>query len=125
MQNDANAILDDLLSRWHEWAQGYRPGRQAACPMFQRARSPRGWEDSSDITAHEVDASTMKAVDFHVGEMQDPHRAAIYCHARNLHVGGIIVWAHPRLPQDAAEREIVLVEAKNILMRRLLTAGVL
>lgn len=125
MRDDSQNIINDLLSQWHAWASGYQPvGRQGACPMFRQARSPRGWDDSSDITASDVHQSTMEAVDFQVGEMHDPHRAAIYAHARNLHAGRA-VWSSPRLPADPIERGVILIEAKNKLMRRLLSAGVL
>lgn len=125
MHDDSNHLLDDLLSRWHSWAKGFSPiAQQGACPMFRQARSPRGWEDSSDITADEVHQSTMEAVDFHVGEIPDPHRSAIYAHARNLYAGRA-VWSNPRLPSDPMERSVILMEAKNQLMRRLITAGVL
>ena len=125
MHDDSTNILDDMLSRWHAWACGYKPiGQQGACPMFRQARSPRGWEDSSDITASEVHQSTMEAIDFQVGEMRDPHRSAIHAHARNLHTGRA-VWSSPRLPTDPVERGVILMEAKNQLMLRLLASGVL
>ena len=119
------SALDDILARWHAWARGYSPaGRQGACPMFRQARSSRGWDDTADIIDAEVHQSTMEAVDFQVGEMQDPHRAAIHAHARNLHTGRS-VWPSPRLPADPMERAVILLEAMNQLMRRLMAAGVL
>lgn len=124
MKNEAVCILDDILSQWHAWSKGYRMGQQGACPMFRQARSPRGWEDSSDITASDVHQSTMETVDFQVGEMRDPHRAAIYAHARNLHTGRA-VWSSPRLPSDPQERAVVMTEAQNLLLRRLMSAGVI
>jgi Cft2 family RNA processing exonuclease len=92
--------------------------------MFRNAKSSKGWDSTSEVIEDEIRDKTMKAIDFHVGEMQDPHRAAIYIHARNCCTGRS-VWVSPRLPRDPVERTVILLEAKNDLMRRLLSAGVM
>lgn len=125
MKNEADQILDDLLSRWHGWARGYKPVPQcSADPMFRNARSAKGYDTTADLVADEVESGQLEAVDFHVSEMQDPHRSAIYCYARNQYTG-VSVWGSPRLPQDPIERGIVVMEAKNQLTRRLINAGVM
>ncbi len=125
MKNETDQILDDLLSRWHAWAKGYNPVRQcSADPMFRNARSAKGYDTTADLVADEVESGQLEAVDFHVSEMQDPHRSAIYCYAKNLYTGAS-VWGSPRLPQDPIERGIVVMEAKNQLTRRLINAGVM
>ena len=125
MRDDSSVILDDLLSRWHSWAKGFQvcpePG---ADPMFRNAKSSRGWDTVGDIIETELESSTMESIDFEVGEMADPHRSAIYCHARNL-ASKSAVWRSPRLPEDPATRAILVLEARNILTRRLLRCGVM
>lgn len=125
MQNDSHVILDDILARWHHWARSYIPVPVCgADPMFRNAKSAKGYDTTSEVVEDEITASQMKAVDFQVGEMKDPHRSAIYIHARNCYTGRN-VWLSPRLPQDPMERARILGEAKAILVGKLLSAGVM
>lgn len=125
MNNDSQAILDDILSRWHSWAKGYIPiPVSGADPMFRNAKSARGYDSTAEVIEDEITASQMKAVDFQVGEMKDPHRSAIYIHARNCYTGRN-VWLSPRLPSDPLDRARILGEAKSILIGKLLSAGVM
>lgn len=125
MFNDSKAILDDILSRWHHHCKTYRVvGEPGADPMFRNAVTSKGWNNTSDIADDAVNAAQMKAVDFHVSEMQEPHKAAIYVTARNCYTGRS-VWLSPRLPTNPEERAIVIMEARNMLTRRLMTAGVM
>lgn len=124
MKNDQDAILDDWLARWHHWAKGFRLNPNfGSDPMFRNARSPRGWDSVEDILDGELMDSTMKAIDFHVSEMHDPYRAAIYINARNCYTGRS-VWLSPRLPQDKEARDVVILEARVQLLGRLVRAGV-
>lgn len=133
MHNDSAAILDDLLSRWHHWMKE-KPVNgvdRLDDPAFRDAQSRSGWDSADDVLDREVEAVKMQAIDFHVsgdargqGGMAEPYRAAIYCIARNCYTGRK-VWISPRLPADAEERGVVLLEARNILTRRLLAAGVM
>lgn len=123
MHNDSNAILDDLLARWHHHCKHYSPVPVAGSdPMFRNAVSPKGWDSTADIADDTVNSAQMKAVDFHVGEMKEPYRAAIYITARNCYTGHS-VWMSPRLPADKEERDIVILEARNIITRKLMAAG--
>ena len=125
MFNDSAAILDDLLSRWHSWARGYRPVVQpGADPMFRNAKSGKSWDSTSDIVEDEIESNMLKVVDFQVGEMAEPGRSAIYCHARNCCTGRQ-VWMSPRLPRDPAQRATILAAAKVEITRRLMAAGVM
>jgi len=125
MRNDSNVILDDILSRWHHHCKHYSPVPIAgADPMFRNAVSPKGWDSTADIADDTVNAAQMKAVDFHVSEMRDPHKAAIYILARNCYTGRE-VWFSPRLPADKEERRVIVLEARNELCRRLMAAGML
>lgn len=125
MRDDFHDRLDDLLSRWHDWAKGYIPVPTCgADPMFRNAKSPHSSHSAYEVTDAKVEHDQMTAVDFHVGEMKDPHRSAIYIHARNCYTGRN-VWLSPRLPKDPMERARILGEAKVILVGKLLSAGVM
>lgn len=125
LMTEANYILDDWLSRWHAWGKSYKANQQTARdPVFRNAKSGRGWDSIDDIIEDDLIGTTLESIDFHVSEMQDPHRAAIYILARNLYTGRS-VWLSPRLPADPLERGIVIAEARNQLTKRLMNAGVM
>lgn len=125
MHNDSRAILEDILSRWHFHCKTCQIVSQpGADPMFRNAVSAKGWDSTSDIADDAVNAAQMKAVDFHVSEMQEPYKAAIYITARNCYTGRS-VWLSPRLPADPAERGAIIGEAKRQLTKRLMMAGVM
>ena len=124
MRDETKAILDDLLGRWHFWAKSDKlTPQKVVCAMFSGMRSPRSWDSTDDILDSEVNNKIMKAVDFAVTELQDPHRTAIYINARNCHTGHS-VWNSPRLPADPLERGAILTEARAMLLKRLISAGV-
>ena len=125
MKDDSKAILDDILGRWHAWAKGFSVVPVCgADPMFRDVRSRGGWDSADDIMELEINSKIMKSVDFHVTELKDPYRSAIYAVARNLHTGAA-VWSSPRLPADPLARGLIVVEAKRQLTKRLMVAGVL
>ncbi|MDB5887029.1 MAG: hypothetical protein JWR74_3200 [Polaromonas sp.] len=125
MKDDTKAILDDILARWHAWAKGYSAVPMCgADPMFRNARSRGGWDSADDVLDAAINSKIMKAVDFEVGEMKDPHRSAIYMTARNLHTGNS-VWNSPRLPTDPMERAGIVVDARVMLIKRLMFCGVM
>ena len=124
MRDDTKAILDDLLGRWHSWAKNFSPVAPPRFdPMFAHATSPRSWDSSDDVLDGQINSKIMAAVDFQVSEMQDPHRTAIYINARNCYTGRS-VWNSPRLPADPIERGVILTEARAMLLKRLISAGV-
>lgn len=92
--------------------------------MFRNAKSGRGWDTVEDIIESELDSDTMEGISFEVGEMADPHRAAIYAHARNL-ASRNTVWGSPRLPQDPQARALLVLDARAMLVKRLLRAGIM
>lgn len=125
MVNDSHAILDDLLSRWHSWARSYKANQQTPRdPVFRDCKSGRGWDTTDQIIEDEVQSDQMEAIDFQVGQMQDPHRAAIHILARNLSTGRN-VWLSPRVPTDPMHRAQIVGEARSILTGRLMSCGVM
>ena len=124
MQDEQNTILNDLLSRWHSWCKAYSfVAQHTTSPLFTQVTSSRRWDSADEVIQDDVDDSTMEAVDFHVYQLPEQQKAVIHIYARNLHCGAS-VWSSPRVPKDPMERAIILMEAKNALTRRLMTAGV-
>ena len=123
--DDPKLILDDLLSRWHFHCKHYNPlPSTGADPMFRNAVSAKGWDTTADIADDTLNATQMQAIDFHVSELKDPYRAAIHILARNCYTGRS-VWHSPRLPQDLAQRVIIVADARAMLQTRLIRAGVM
>lgn len=121
-----DASLDYLLILMHNAtdrdsvAAGY-PSHAAGMALYRPSKQHDSENGAADSDA---DATLGQAVDFHVSEMADPHRTAIRVNARNL-ATGVHVWGSARLPLDPVERAILLMEARNQIMRRLQTAGLL
>ncbi len=131
MHNDSSAILDDLLSRWHFHCRFFNTSVRSADPMFKNALRAKGEQTVAAISEDQWEAGAMKAIDNIVfgdkqgqGGMVDPHRAAALILARNCYTGRS-VWISPRLPADREERAVVVLEARNMLTRRLMAAGVI
>ena len=125
MRNDIDNILDSLLADWHCWASNFRHVAQSgSCAMFTDVKSSRQWQDADEVLDSAKHNSTMKAIDFHVNELEPSHRTALQIKARNL-VTGVSVWTSARLPADPQARAVILMTAKNLLMARLSAAGVM
>lgn len=124
MRDETDAILDDLLSRWHAYCKGFQLSAQAASPMFRQAKRAKGEQTLEAISEDAHWDGVFRSMDFHVSEMADPYRTAIYMNARNCYTGRT-VWFSPRLPQDPVARAIILGEARRELIRRLVAAGVM
>ena len=100
MKDEQNTILDDLLSRWHSWNASYElTSTPSTSPMFRQAKSSRGWDSASEIIHDEAESATMERVDFVICGMQEPHRSAVYAHARNLCTGKK-VWSSQRVSTE-------------------------
>jgi hypothetical protein len=125
MTDDQHAILDDLLSRWHQWqprraTTGYAP-KSLVCGAY---RTSRQYDDTNGALDDDLNALRCRQVDHDVCTMHDPHRAAIYVLARNLATGAN-VWISPRLPADPGERASIVSQARVILTKKLIASGVL
>jgi len=125
MRNDSDAILDDILIRWHQWEPG-RVGRgfndrALVCGEF---RVSRQYDDMNGALDLEIEDAIMAQVDFEIEELMHPWRTAIHVLARALTVG-CEVFTSPRLPADREEREAIVQQARVQLTQRLLAAGVM
>ncbi len=126
MTAEENATLDDLLQRWHRWADAYRPKtgwntRSAGAGQF---RVSRQYDTENGALDSDMEASVMETIEHQVGQMDGAHQTALHCQARAL-VLGCVVFVSPRLPQDRAERQALVNEARQRLMVRLQSAGVM
>lgn len=127
MVDESAAILDDLLCRWHQWQQDrhrYGRGYPSRAIVCGECRISRQYDDANGALDDAVDHQVMRGLDFQVGEMRDPHKAAIYANARALVVGAA-VWSSPRLPLDRLERAHIVAEARDQLVTRLHDAGIM
>ena len=124
MKTKANNILNDLIVEWWRWSKGWTGvAGYNTCAMFHDVKSSRQWDSETDVLDGSLHNSQMKAVDFHIGELDATHRTAIQIQARNLATGAS-VWRSPRLPTDPNELAKVITEAKLALLKRLDVAGV-
>lgn len=110
-----NDLLNEILYGWHSWsagdtiAEGY-PSRSPSCAL-----GPAGSDG---------DGPCMETVDAVMDAIPQPHRTALAFQARNLH-SRAQVWSSPRLPANWEERQILLMEARNLFTRGLMEKGVL
>jgi hypothetical protein len=126
MQGDHDAILDDLLSRWHSWMHGAKVGRgfNDSALVVGDYLTSRQYDDMNGKLDADLDEIRSRQVDFEVGEMLHPHRTAIYVLARNLCTGHE-VWMSPRLPAPGEALDQIVREARGIITARLINAGVI
>jgi hypothetical protein len=119
------AVLDDLLARWHRWQSAHvgRGFNRRALVVGEYVTS-RQYDDTNGALDDRLDNMQMRAVEFAVGQMVEPYKAAIYANARALHCG-VTVFSSPRLPPDPCERMLVVAGARQILTARLQSAGVM
>jgi len=123
MIDDSRNLLSDLLRQWHRWASGYQHvGGINSSPMF-RGTVPNKTREDDDAVDGAINNSTCEAINFQIFEMSPAHRTVLQLQARNLYTGAS-VWSSPRLPADPEERTVILMEARNALMKRLIFCGV-
>lgn len=126
MGNDIDAILDDLLSRWHHWSSQHEhvSGFSGVSAAFRLFRVSRQYDDTNGALDDDVEHSIMAAVHGCIEAVEQPWRTAIYIDARNLHTG-ISVWSSPRIPQEPIEREQFVADSRVMLAAQLHRFGVM
>lgn len=122
-----NEVLDAILSLWHRWQQADKGvngfNRKALVIGDTRPFWVQHHSQLEQLDA-ELDNFQSRQVDHEVRQMEDPHRTAIYCDARNV-CNGIAVWNSPRLPQSEEARAVILKYARLFLVKRLKSSGVM
>jgi hypothetical protein len=125
MKDETRYLLDDLLREWHKWAETFTMlGSHTVAPMFNGYSSSRQYDSESDVLDGSLHGDQMRAVNFHIEELEPIQRTAICINARNLHTGKS-VWISARLPDDIQMRQEILAVARNNLLKRLQSAGML
>ena len=125
MRNDIDNLLNDLLSSHHKWARRTRfgkgyPSESASC---KDARASRQYDDSNGALDSGLDDSRMEAFDAVLYRIEQPWLTALQVQARNLATGSN-VWSSPRLPVDPLERSILILEARNKILKELVKDGI-
>lgn len=126
MDNDIQGVLSGLLADWHKYSththqRGGYPGKAAG---FGQSRSNSQYDWQTGVESDLVDKRIMQGFDAAAQRVPQPWLTALQFEARNLAVR-YQVWASPRLPQDPAELEVLILEARNRLLRELARDGVL
>lgn len=128
-RDSVDAQLDALLADWYEHCQGYQMTRSftgAASAQEYRAPIYMDWKNGAeDERAKEL---VVSQVDAAIQRLPNPegrrYRTAIEFYARNL-VRRITVWYSPYLPPTRAERDVLILEARNMLLLELRKDGVI
>lgn len=127
-RTDLDWTVDHLLADWHVWRSHYRitkghSGTDATCRDY---RPPGHWDWANGAADARADDLVMRAVDHSVGRVPNtpqPWNLALQFEARNLH-SGAAVWSSPALPKSKEERAVLVLEARNLLVRELRKEGV-
>lgn len=110
-----NDMLNEILREWHQWSSEYTMGRGYSSRSPSCIAGPAGGAS---------DGADMETVDAVIDAIPQPQRTALAFQARNLS-SRAQVWTSPRLPVDWEERQILLMEARNLLTRGLMAAGLI
>lgn len=124
--DDIEEVLNDLLSRWHHWADHFRAvaGYNTCSSAMQQYRASRQYDSENGALDQDNENRTMAAVDACIDRVQQPHRTALHINARNLCTGNT-VWRSVRLPADDMQRALLVAEAREKLTKLLSARGVL
>lgn len=126
MQNDIQHLLSGMLADWHIWsthtaARSGLPGRAAG---FGQSRSNSQYDWETGVESELVDRRIMEGFDATIQRIPQPWLTALQFEARNLAVR-YQVWHSPRLPANREELDILILEARNRLLKELAKDGVL
>lgn len=129
MRNEIDFVVNDLLATWYAWRRQYKmtrgyAGRDSTCRDY---RAPGHWDWRNGAAEARADDLVVKAVDRAVERIPNtPERwnTAIQFEAMNLH-SGAAVWTSPMLPRNKAERDVLVLEARNMLLVELRKEGVI
>lgn len=129
MRDDIDAILDDLLARWHKYTQGYRfsAGYSGVSSTTRNYQTPTHWDWGNGAVEDRMEKVQMQAVSEAIERVPNdprPWRTMIQFEARNLATAAQ-VWTSPRLPADKNEFEILRLEARNKALKELNKQGVM
>ena len=126
MGNDIQTVLSGMLADWHNYCRhtAYRSGLPGKAAGFGQSRSNSQYDWQNGIEDEMVDKRIMQGFDAAAQRIPQPYFTALQFEARNLAVR-YQVWVSPRLPKDPAEREVLILEARVMLLKELARDGVL
>lgn len=128
MTNDIDAIVDDLLARWHTYRSGYShaqgyAGRDSTCRDYM---TPTHWDWRNGAEDDRAEAEQMKGFEQAVERVPNapqPWNHCLHVEARNL-ASQAAVWTSARLPVGA-ELEVLRMEARTMLITQLHRDGLI
>lgn len=126
MQNDIQSVLSGMLADWHRYClhSAHKYGYAGKAAGFGQSRSNSQYDWQNGVEDEMVDRRIMEGFDAAINRVEQPWFTALQFEAKNLAVG-YVVWVSPRLPVDREEREVLILEARNRLLRELARDGVL
>lgn len=126
MRNDLQHLLSGMLVDWHHYCQhtAERAGYAGKAAVFGQSRSNSQYDWQNGVEDELVDKRIMEGFDASIQRIPQPWFTALQFEARNLAVR-YQVWASPRLPKDREAREVLILEARNRLLKELARDGVL
>lgn len=126
MQSDLDMLLNDLLVKWHIYCAHYQYGKgyPSSDVTCRQSRTSKQYDYDNGAMDANVDNAIMEAFDAAMDKVEQPWRTALSVQARNLHTGSN-VWSSPRLPSSVQERVVLLMEARNKIMKVLARDGIL
>lgn len=126
MNNDIQNVLSGMLADWHRYCQhtSEKHGFAGKAAGFGQSRSNSQYDWQNGVEDEMVDRRIMQGFDASIQRVPQPWFTALQFEARNLAVR-YQVWSSPRLPTNREEREVLILEARNRLLRELARDGVL
>lgn len=126
MTNDIQDVLSGLLADWHLWSRhtADRAGLPGRAAGFGQSRSNSQFDWENGLESEMVERRIMQGFDAAIHRVPQPWLTALSFEARNLAVRHQ-VWVSPRLPVDRIEREALILDARNRLLKELARDGVL
>lgn len=126
MKDDSDAILDDLLIRWHQWSPRIYVSRgfNRETTGMEGYITSRQYDDQNGALDDEVEHLTMRTVGEQIAQMVVMQQICLTVMARALTLG-VVVFSHPRLPKDEAEFDALKFASRSEIAKRLRYRGVL
>lgn len=126
MHNDIQAVLSSMLAEWHHYCRhtAEKHGFAGKAAVFGQSRSNSQFDWENGIESDRVDRLIMQGFDSAINRIKQPYLTALQFEARNL-VARHQVWTSPRLPVNKQEREVLILEARVLLLKELASDGVL
>lgn len=108
--------LGSLLGRWHQWRSHYSHERGYA--RVKAYALSHGDDDE------ELEQLEMRSLEEAISELPQLHQLALQHRARSECLGVEVIMLN-RLPRDRTELEFLMLQAEQILLRKLVARGMI